>query len=115
MAPVESSAFPGPFAGSYDKKKGVEVIYLGIFLIAAAAGILVLWWSQHRQRKHLQSVDGFRTSLERISAHHVAIPDAARERRTAPRPGGRRRPEPLDPARREAAKRRLAHRRAAGI
>ena len=91
------------------------MIYLGIFLLAAAGGIMALWWSQRRQRMHLQSVDGFRTSLERISTHHVAIPTALRERRTAPRPGGRRRPEPLDPARREAAKRRLAHRRAARV
>lgn len=92
------------------------MVYLGIFLLAAAGGIMALWWSQRRQRMHLQSVHGFRTSLERISTHHVAIPNGTRaQTQAAPRPGGRRRPEPLDPARREAAKRRLAHRRAARV
>lgn len=93
------------------------MVYLGIFLLVAVAGIIALWWSQRRQRMHLRSVDGFRSSLERISTHHVAIPTASSNHRTevVTRPRDTRRPEPLDPARREAAKRRLARRRAASI
>lgn len=93
------------------------MVYLGIFLLVAVAGIIALWWSQRRQRMHLQSVHGFRSSLERISTHHVAIPTDASDRRaevvTQIRQGGGR--EPLDPERREAAKRRLASRRAASV
>ena len=91
------------------------MVYLGIFLLVAVAGIVALWWSQRRQRMHLQSVNGFRTSLERISSHHVVIPTGPSALRIEPatRPRDGRRREPLDPERREAAKRRLARRRAA--
>lgn len=76
-------------------------MYLVIFFIAAGAGIGALWLYQHHQRKQL-SVSDFRTSLERISTHSVSIPRKHIERRTdLARPAGRRRPEPLDPARRE--------------
>lgn len=89
-------------------------MYLVIFFIAAGVGIGSLWLYQRHQRKLLNSVGHFRTSLERISSHSVAIPQKHAERRTVTaRPGGRRRPEPLDPARREAARRRLERRRVA--
>jgi hypothetical protein len=90
------------------------VIYLGIFLVIAVCGISGLWWSQRQQRMHLRTVGDFRSSLERMSTHTVAIPRGPRERIEAPaQPRGRRRPEPMDPATREAAKRRIARRRAA--
>lgn len=115
-APVESFAFPALFAGSHDNNKGVHLIYLGIFLVVAVCGISGLWWSQRQQRMHLRTVGDFRTSLERISSHNVVVPRGPRERVEAPRkPRGKRRPEPLDPATREAAKRRLARRRAARV
>jgi hypothetical protein len=91
------------------------LVYLGIFLLVAAGGIVGLWWSQRRQRMHLRSVHGFRSSLERISTRAVVIPGASREQKEPTSSDGSRRPEPLDPARREAAKRRLAHRRAARV
>jgi hypothetical protein len=90
--------------------------YLVIFLAVAGTGIGSLWLYQRRARRHMDSVDGFRSSLERISMHEIKIPDAPvrPERSVAPaRPSGSRRPEPLDPARREAARRRLERRRAA--
>jgi len=88
--------------------------YLIIFLVAAGGGIGALWLYQRRQRMLLTKVGGFRSSLERISGHNIAIPDKRVERRAvAVGPGGPRRPEPLDPARREAARRRLERRRAA--
>lgn len=90
------------------------MIYLGIFLVIAVCGISGLWWSQRQQRMHLRTVGDFRSSMERISTYKVAIPKGPRERIEAPAQSrGRRRPEPLDPAIREAAKRRLARRRAA--
>lgn len=89
-------------------------MYLVIFLVAAGLGIGALWFYQRRQQKLLNTVGGFRSSLEKISTHHIVIPDKPVERRTTQvRPGGSRRPEPLDPARREAARRRLERRRAA--
>jgi hypothetical protein len=68
---------------------------------------------QRRQRMHLRSVDGFRTSLERISTSHIEVPQARSERKASSAPNGSRRPEPLDPARRAVAKRNLERRRAA--
>jgi hypothetical protein len=92
------------------------VIYLAIFAIIAMAGITALWVNQSRQRRHLESVDGFRSSLEKVSSHDIDVP-APREERTdvARAVRIRRRPEPLDPDRREAAKRRLERRRAARV
>ena len=89
------------------------MLYLAIFMISAVAGIGYLGLYQRRQRRHLESVDGFRSSLEKISTHEIAIPAQRIERSSiSTRPGGPRRPEPLDPARREAARRRLERRRA---
>lgn len=89
------------------------MIYLGIFVAVALVGIGAIWWSQQRHLSKSNSPEGFRSSLERISKGPVI---------TAPRPGSGaprshagsgRRPAPLDPARREAAKRRIERRRAA--
>jgi hypothetical protein len=89
------------------------VTYLVIFFVVASAGIAAIWFRQRRELRHLNTVDGFRSSLEKISTHQVRapgprmrLPDAAPRARS-------RRPEPLDPARREAARRRLERRRAA--
>lgn len=84
--------------------------YLIIFVLVAGAGIAALWIHQRRQRSHLGSVDGFRKSLERISSGDIVVSEAHEERPTSP--GARARLEPLDPARREAARRRLEARRA---
>ena len=90
--------------------------YLVIMVVVAAAGIATLWVQQHRQRAHLTSVDDFRSSLERISAQTDPRVRGERVRGPRSRPSTRPVPgrvTPLDPARREAAKRRLDARRAA--
>ena len=96
--------------------EGAVVIYLAIFVIVAMSGITALWINQSRSRRHLDSVDGFRSSLERVSTHDIAVPESPREGKDVARAVRiRRRPEPLDPARREAARRRLERRRAARV
>lgn len=85
--------------------------YLVIFMIVAGAGIAGLWIHQRRQRSHLGSVNGFRESLERITARDIVIPEEHADHPTTPRGAGHHL-EPLDPARREAARRRLEARRA---
>ena len=95
------------------------MVYLLIMVMVASAGITRLWLLQRRQRAHLTTVDGFRSSLERISEQTRARP--AGIRRTGPsRPQGAvNRPRPIsrggaiDPARRAAAKRRIEARRRA--
>jgi hypothetical protein len=95
------------------------VVYLVIMVAVAGAGIMRLWLIQRRQHSHLETVDGFRSSLERISEQTRARPAGAR--RAGPtRPTGapgRARPMSrggaIDPARRAAAKRRIEARRRA--
>lgn len=102
------------------------MIYLVILVFAASLSIGRLWMLQRRQRSHLQTVDGFRSSLQRLSepANPTPAPALTPERRrtsgrvSAPRRkatprSAHRRPEKLDPARRAAAKRRIEARRAA--
>ena len=89
------------------------MIYLGIFVAVALLGIGGLWVSQKRQFRKTNSVDGFRSSLERISAGHSVTNMRPGPRAPSSHTGSSRRPAPLDPARREAAKRRLEQRRAA--
>jgi len=103
------------------------VIYLVILVLAASVSIGRLWMMQRRQRSHLQTVDGFRSSLQRLAervnlAPIRAQPAARRKvgvrrdpapRRIATPRMAHRRPEKLDPARRAAAKRRIEARRAA--
>lgn len=87
--------------------------YLFIFLAVAGTGIAWLWLHQRRQRVRIQSVNGFRDSLRRISSHAVTVGvDPTSDARTPLVRPGRRRLEPLDPMRREAARRRLEARRA---
>lgn len=98
--------------------------YLIFFLLTAFLGIGWLWFHQKRQRATMDTVDGFRASLERLSEHSVAIPDREDQVNILDRqdeehaPSGSqsssRRPEPLDPVRREAARRRLQARRSPG-
>jgi hypothetical protein len=103
------------------------VIYLVILVLAASVSIGRLWMMQRRQRSHLQTVDGFRSSLQRLSEPAILAPVQARPparrkvvvrrdpvplRIAMPRTAHRR-PEELDPARRAAAKRRIEARRAA--
>jgi hypothetical protein len=111
------------------------VLYLTIVLLVAVAGITRLYLMHRRERSQLNTIDGFRNSLDRIGWHTtprrvVARPDAARATRsTSSRPVGAERSitrnhrtsrspqvrrsssNRLDPARREAAKRRLEARR----
>lgn len=90
--------------------------YLIIFLLLAGAGIGALYFHQKRQRDHLDSVDGFRESLLKISSHRIAVPgdDAAVEEHSVAREEESESAlrVPMDPARREAARRRLEARRA---
>ena len=103
------------------------MIYLVILVLAASVSIGRLWMVQRRQRAHLQTVDGFRSSLQRLSEPASLAPvrvrpadgpqvavrrDPAPRRLATPRMAHRR-PEKLDPARRAAAKRRIEARRAA--
>lgn len=110
-------------------KEGEHLSGLTLFFIVvafAAAGILKLWIQQRRERGNVSSIDGFRTSLERLSTPEPAdgmwSPDPMAEERRVdiPRMGARTgpaRPEsqssPLTPERRAAAKRRIADRRRA--
>ncbi|MGH2777106.1 MAG: hypothetical protein ACRDJB_00490 [Actinomycetota bacterium] len=103
------------------------MIYLVILVLAASVSIGRLWMMQRRQRSHLQTVDGFRSSLQRLSEPATLAPVRARPaggrqaavrknpapRRIATPRMAHRRPEKLDPARRAAAKRRIEARRAA--
>ena len=90
------------------------MLYLAIFLVVAMSGIGALWVYQRRQRAHLNSVDGFRSSLERVSQGPALRPRVSRVAPQTPRKtDGRPSLQPLDPVRREAARRRLEQRRAA--
>ena len=106
--------------------------YLLIMLLVAVAGVTRLYLMHRRERSQLDSIDGFRYSLDRIGWHAspkrvAARPDiraraaarstatertVTRSHRTTARPQrGATRSNRLDPARREAAKRRLEARR----
>jgi hypothetical protein len=101
------------------------MIYLVILVVAASLSIGRLWMLQHRQKSHLQTVDGFRAGWqalsepanpplapERSSRHRGPHRQETPRRKATPR-AAHRRPEKLDPARRAAAKKRIAARRAA--
>lgn len=85
------------------------MIYLLLLAALAGAGIGRLWLMQRRQRSHLETVDGFQKSLQRLSSspHFSGRTRAAQPR---VRRGPAHRPT-LDPERRAAAKRRLEARR----
>lgn len=88
-------------------------------VLLAAAGITRLWLQQRRESARLDSVDGFREGLQKIATQQVGrepITQKRPTRRPARRPvqmGSGMRPQPLDPARRDAAKRRIEARRRA--
>jgi hypothetical protein len=82
-------------------------------VIVAAAGITRLWLQQRREHARLNTVDGFRESLERISASEGPAHRRG-DRRPARIEGSYASPRPpLDPERRAAAKRRIEERRRA--
>ena len=93
------------------------MIYLVIMLLLAGVGLANLWTQQRRQRAHLETVAGFKASLQKIAPH--AAPGPFRNAmRAARRPQSRRTPGravQLDPARREAARRRVEERRRAAL
>jgi hypothetical protein len=97
--------------------RGVErVAYLVIMVVIAIVGIGRLWLIQRRHATSLQTVEGFRSSLERLSgdAGPSPIPSpGVRAGATDPQKQLSSDPyrEPLDPQRRAAAKRRLEARR----
>lgn len=101
------------------------MIYLVILVVAASLSIGRLWMLQRRQKSHLQTVDGFRAGWQALSEpantgpaprrrppRHASQPVEVARRKATPR-AAHRRPEKLDPARRAAAKKRIAARRAA--
>ena len=93
------------------------MIYVVILLLVAGAGIGSLWAQQRRQRAHLETAESFRSSLEKIAPHAQPGP-FRRATRSGRRPAGGRplgRPVPLDPERREAARRRVEARRRAAL
>ncbi len=93
------------------------MVYVVIMLLVAGAGIGSLWVQQRRQRAHLQTSESFKMSLEKIAPHAQPGP-FQRAMRSGRRPSGRGhvgRPVPLDPERREAARRRVEARRRAAL
>lgn len=91
--------------------------YLIFMVLLAAAAIARLWMQQRKEQSHHKTVKGFQTALANISDPH---PYARSPRKGAPaarpsvaRARSGRQVQPLDPARREAAKRRLEARRRA--
>lgn len=94
--------------------------YLIILFLLAGAGILRLWLQQRRERSHKDSVDGFRAGLQAISTptpqRSLRPANTSRAARPSVRPTSATKTGSslsLDPARREAAKRRLEARRRA--
>ena len=91
------------------------MIYLIIMVLVAGIGIGTLLLQQRNQRAHLDSVEGFRASLQKIAPE--AAPGPFRRAQVGPRrpTGARRRtpgrPVPLDARQRAAARRRLEARR----
>lgn len=93
------------------------MVYIMILLLVAGAGIGSLWVQQRRQRAHLETSESFRTSLEKIAPHANPGP-FGRAARAGRRPASRGqvgRPVPMDPQRREAARRRVEARRRAAL
>jgi hypothetical protein len=95
--------------------------YLGIMLAVAALGLLRLWLLQRKERRaDWRDIDNVRASLERLASQPASVntrPGRSERtrsdltKRLSHRNGQRL--TPLDPARREAAKRRIEARRAA--
>ena len=93
------------------------MIYIMIMLLVAGAALGSLWVKQARERAHLGTSESFKSSLEKIAPHATPGP-FRRAARVGRRPASRRqvgRPVPLDPERREAARRRVEARRRAAL
>lgn len=86
------------------------MIYLFIVLALAALGIARLWLQQRKEQARLFSVAEFRTGLDTMGSQ--SLPQVPASKRTVPVRKAPRRTQPLDPARRAAAKARLEARRA---
>jgi hypothetical protein len=91
------------------------LIYLVIMVVVAAVGIGRLWLQQRRQQARLFSVAEFRNGLDKIAAPSAAQPAVADRRPPSPRRRPTHPAQPMDPARRAAAKRRLEERRAGRV
>lgn len=90
--------------------------YLILLLLLGAGGITRLMIAQRRRQSELQTVEGFRVSLEAISqpAHVERSPVMNRfDQRRARATGTTAVAHELDPERRAAARRRIEERRAA--
>ncbi|MEA2508650.1 MAG: hypothetical protein QOG21_732 [Actinomycetota bacterium] len=61
------------------------MVYLVIIVVVAAAGLGRLWWIQRRHATSLSSVDGFRSSLERLAGQQALGSEPAHDRSTASR------------------------------
>ncbi|MFP5297931.1 MAG: hypothetical protein ACLGHL_02960 [Actinomycetota bacterium] len=92
------------------------MLYLAIMVFVAVVGITRLWLQQRREGARMNSVDGFREGLQALSTPSDVQPARRPVRSSPARPTAARTargPQPLDPARREAAKRRIEARRRA--
>lgn len=98
------------------------MIYLVVMFLVAGTGLAALWLQQRRERAHLGSVDGFKDSLERLSAAPAVRPRRRPAPARAAAPAARRSPgrtphasrrSAMDPARRAAARKRIEARRSA--
>jgi hypothetical protein len=97
-----------------------HVLYLGILVAVAAVGVARLALQQRREQRKRTDPRHFKASLERLAraptppvAPFDAVDRASRGGRVARGRRGARVPEPLEPARQDAARRRLEARRAA--
>jgi hypothetical protein len=88
------------------------VIYLAIMFVVAAVGMTVLWVQQRRERSHLETVERFQSSMAKISPEAGPRPVRTRKAVRRESPGEA---NWLDPARREAARRRVETRRRAAL
>jgi hypothetical protein len=106
------------------------LIYLLIMFAVAGTGLASLWVQQRRAKAHLETVDGFRTSLQKLSTAPVARPrrrvaapartSGVPRRAVSPPPARRGAPaghrssrRSMDPERRAAARQRIEARRRA--
>jgi hypothetical protein len=98
------------------------VVYLIIMVVVAGLGIGRLWLMQRKHATTLQTVDGFRSSLECLSDQPAAPPrqsslsqPSAASQFEPDDPSLSAYRQPLDPERRAAAKRRLEARRRSNV
>ena len=98
------------------------MVYLGILVVVAVAGLLRLWLQQRRERRNVEDLEAVTSSLRRLADRPPVGSSGPPQRTDASRGAGHRSgrviPEPgpiapLEGARREAARRRIEERRAA--